>query len=89
MANIKPLKRFGQNYLKDQNIINKIVKEISPLPGDRILEIGPGMGMLTKEIIRLNKNFSAVEIDKRVIETLKSSFPELNLINQDFLKRVT
>jgi 16S rRNA (adenine1518-N6/adenine1519-N6)-dimethyltransferase len=86
MGNIKPLKRFGQNYLKDRNIVDKIVKEISPLPNENIIEIGPGLGILTKEIFQINKNLLAVEIDKRVIETLKESIPGLNLINQDFLK---
>ena len=86
MQNIKPLKRFGQNYLHDKNIIKKIVSEINPQPDDTIAEIGPGRGALTELIYGKAKNFIAVEIDTRVIEDLQSKFPDLRLIQKDFLK---
>ena len=85
MDNIQPLKKFGQNYLKDRNIVNKIIKEISPEPEDFIIEIGPGLGVLTRELYNINRNLTAIEIDKRVIEHLKNTLPELNLVNADFL----
>ena len=40
-------KRFGQNFLSDPNIIRKIIEAIRPLPGDRMVEIGPGLGAMT------------------------------------------
>jgi 16S rRNA (adenine1518-N6/adenine1519-N6)-dimethyltransferase len=86
MQKVKPLKRFGQNYLHDKNIIKKIVGEINPLPDDTILEIGPGKGALTELIYGKTENFIAVEIDTRVIEELQSKFPGLQLIQKDFLK---
>jgi 16S rRNA (adenine1518-N6/adenine1519-N6)-dimethyltransferase len=86
MQKVKPLKRFGQNYLHDKNIIKKIVSEINPQRDDTIVEIGPGRGALTELIYCKTENFIAVEIDSRVIEDLKSKFPELNLIQNDFLK---
>lgn len=86
MNSIRPLKRFGQNYLKDPNILNKIVEEINPLEGDNIIEIGAGTGTLTGRIYERLKSFSAVEIDKRVTEDLKSKYPEVNFIIDDFLK---
>jgi 16S rRNA (adenine1518-N6/adenine1519-N6)-dimethyltransferase len=86
MQKVKPLKRFGQNYLHDKNIIKKIVREINPLPDDTILEIGPGRGALTELIYDKTENFIAVEIDSRVIEDLGSKFPGLQLIQRDFLK---
>jgi 16S rRNA (adenine1518-N6/adenine1519-N6)-dimethyltransferase len=86
MQNVKPLKRFGQNYIHDKNIIKKIVSEINPKTDDAILEIGPGRGALTELIYGKTKNFTAVEIDTRVIENLQSKFPELQLIQKDFLK---
>ena len=86
MQIVKPLKRFGQNYLHDKNIIKKIVGEINPLPDDTILEIGPGKGALTELIYGKTENFIAVEIDTRVIEDLQSKFPGLQLIQKDFLK---
>ncbi|MCU7490061.1 MAG: 16S rRNA (adenine(1518)-N(6)/adenine(1519)-N(6))-dimethyltransferase RsmA [Bacteroidota bacterium] len=86
MDKIRPLKQFGQNYLKDRNILLKIVNEISPKEEDALIEIGPGMGMLTQELYSRTRNMTAVEIDRRVIEELKTEFPTLRLINGDFLK---
>ncbi len=86
MQNFKPLKRFGQNYLIDDNILNKIVKEISPQEKDYIVEIGPGRGALTKKLLTFVTNLISVEIDYRVIEPLKKEFPVLNIINADFLE---
>ncbi|PJA98933.1 MAG: ribosomal RNA small subunit methyltransferase A [Ignavibacteriales bacterium CG_4_9_14_3_um_filter_30_11] len=81
----KPLKRFGQNYIHDNNILNNIISEFSPKIGDNILEIGPGRGSLTKLLLEKVENLTAVEIDTRVIENLQSLSPSLNLINDDFL----
>ncbi|NWF50002.1 MAG: ribosomal RNA small subunit methyltransferase A [Ignavibacteriaceae bacterium] len=86
MDYIKPLKRFGQNYLVDQNIVEKIIKELNPLYEDNIIEIGPGKGALTEKLARKVKHLTAVEIDYRVIEDLKSRFNNVNIIEGDFLK---
>ena len=80
-----PIKRFGQNYLRDANIIHKIVSEISPKADDLIVEIGPGEGALTALLLEKTKKLIAVEIDKRNVEMLSLKFPELNLISGDFL----
>lgn len=82
----KPKKRFGQNFLQDENILNKIVKEINPQPDDLIIEIGPGYGALTQKLISTTENLIAVEIDNELTESLKERFPQLNLINEDFLE---
>lgn len=82
----KPLKRFGQNYLKDQNILKKIADRINPLPDDFILEIGPGNGELTEFMCDKSKDYYAVEIDTRVIEDLQKRFSSLKIIQADFLK---
>lgn len=86
MQNIKPLKRFGQNYLKDNNIIQKIVATFNPTPEDIILEIGPGRGALTKFLNEKSKKYFAVEIDNRVIDELNNLYPEIEFINDDFLE---
>jgi len=86
MNSIRPLKKFGQNYLTDHNILNKIVDEISPQPDDNILEIGPGLGSLTEKLAQKGMTFSAVEIDRRVIGDLKNRFSSLNIIQKDFLE---
>ncbi|KUO59216.1 dimethyladenosine transferase [bacterium BRH_c32] len=86
MSKIAPLKRFGQNYLVDKNVITKIIEEFNPQPNEIILEIGPGQGALTEELIKSGAKIYAVEIDFRVIEELQMKFPLLTILNMDFLK---
>jgi 16S rRNA (adenine1518-N6/adenine1519-N6)-dimethyltransferase len=85
MNKVLPLKRFGQNFLQDHNIIRKIISEIDPKENDLVLEIGPGQGALTQYLVLSKANLTAIEIDKRVIEDLQIRFSNLNLIQQDFL----
>ena len=82
----KPKKRFGQNFLQDENILNNIVKEINPQPNDSIVEIGPGYGALTQKLISATANLIAVEIDNEIAINLKEKFPQLRLISEDFLE---
>ncbi len=83
---IKPLKKFGQNYLIDKNIIKKIYDVINPQSNDTIIEIGPGQGALTEYLSKSEAKVYAVEIDKRVIDSLKLRFENIEFINQDFLE---
>jgi len=82
----KPKKRYGQNFLQDENILNKIVKEINPQPDDLIIEIGPGYGVLTKKLLSVTPNLIAVEIDNELANTMREKYPQLHLINEDFLE---
>lgn len=82
---MKPLKQFGQNFLKDPNIIDKIISEFNPSESDIVLEIGPGTGALTKILYQKVKNFYAVEIDTRAALELLNSFPNLILFREDVL----
>lgn len=82
----KPKKRFGQNFLQDENILNKIVREINPKPDDLIIEIGPGYGALTQKLFSVTESLIAVEIDDELTINLKERFPKLQLINEDFLE---
>lgn len=86
MNKVLPLKRFGQNYLQDQNIIKKIISEIDPSENDTIVEIGPGKGAITEKLLESKANLTAIEIDKRVIDDLQNKFIGLNLLQSDFLK---
>jgi 16S rRNA (adenine1518-N6/adenine1519-N6)-dimethyltransferase len=86
MKKITPIKKLGQNYLKDKNIIDKIILEIDPRKNDQIIEIGPGSGSLTEGLAEKNRNLTLVEIDRRVKEELKSRFTDANFIEGDFLK---
>lgn len=80
-----PKKKFGQNFLVDDNISGKIVKSLDAEPDDVILEIGPGLGALTKFLVNEFKNFTAVEIDDKAATTLKEKFNNLNIIQGDIL----
>lgn len=81
----KPLKIYGQNYLVDNNTINKIIKEFNIAKDEQVLEIGPGEGALTKRLVDLTNDLTVVEIDKRKIEFLKDNFPGVRIIQEDFL----
>jgi 16S rRNA (adenine1518-N6/adenine1519-N6)-dimethyltransferase len=80
-------KRFGQNFLKDEHWIGRIVRSIDPKPGDAIIEIGPGQAALTREVIALAGFETAVEIDRDLAAFLRTKFPEteLQLIEADAL----
>jgi len=86
---LKLNKRFGQNFLTDKNILNKIVDSARLNSDDRVLEIGPGIGTLTRALAAEAGKVVAVEIDTRLIPILKettSNFPNIRLINGDILK---
>ncbi len=83
---VKPLKKFGQNFLTDKNIIKKIVAEIEPSENDELVEIGPGMGAITEGLYAISKNLSVVEIDERAAAFLAERFPGLHIIQKDILK---
>ncbi len=86
MEKVKPLKRFGQNYLKDNNILDKIITEINPVKNDFIIEVGPGLGALTSKLASSDAEIAAIEIDKRVKEDLAGKYPSVKFYNEDFLK---
>lgn len=83
---MKAKKSLGQNFLVDRNIINKIVDEVSANEGDLIIEIGPGRGALTKELMAKNCNVIAYEIDtdlKIFLDKLEDG--KVKVIYKDFL----
>ena len=83
----RPKKSLGQNFLIDQNLINKIC-EIVEIKGKNILEIGPGTGNLTTTILSKNpKRYIAVEKDRELIKPLNEKFgKKIKIINQDILE---
>ena len=87
--NFSPLKRFGENYLIDGNIKDKIIAQAGAGAGDTILEIGPGFGALTLDLARSGAKVFAVEKDKKAFEILKEicsdKYPNLEIINNDIL----
>lgn len=69
----RPRKRFGQNFLVDRTVIDRIVTAIAPKPDDRIIEIGPGHGALTKALLGVVHRLEAVEIDRDLAAELAQS----------------
>ena len=84
---IVPNKNLGQNFLIDQNIINKIIDIANIDEKDSILEVGPGTGALTEKIIEKKpKEIIVIEKDEKLANNLKETFTEkLNVINDDML----
>jgi 16S rRNA (adenine1518-N6/adenine1519-N6)-dimethyltransferase len=84
---VRPKKSLGQHFLNDQNIARKIVDSIVGQP-ELVLEIGPGMGVLTRYFAEKQFNFKVVEIDKESVEYLKSNLqiPDEKIIFGDFLQ---
>ena len=85
----KAKKFLGQNFLQDENIISKIVRLSNINKKDTVLEIGPGLGALTRHILATTKNTNVVEFDSQVIPTLIENcepYGELTIFNEDFLK---
>ena len=82
-------KSLGQHFLKDENITQKIVATLQQHSFERLLEIGPGAGALTKYLIKLNTiDFKAIELDEEKILYLLNTYPSLKekILHEDFLK---
>ncbi len=80
-------KRFGQNFLVDQNIIRRIVDAVSPKPGQTVVEIGPGLAALTAPLIERCGKMHVVEIDRDLVARLRERFgDELTIHEGDALK---
>ncbi len=86
---VKPKKHLGQHFLTDKNIARKIALSLQNNNYDTIVEIGPGMGILTRFLLNeQNKTLFVIEIDAEAVEYLKKKFPQLKnrIIKDDFLK---
>ncbi len=82
-------KSFGQHFLRDENIVRKIIEALTHTSFTQLLEVGPGGGALTRHLLALpGIDFKAVELDKEKVEYLLKEFPALNgkLLHLDFLK---
>ncbi len=70
----RPRKRFGQNFLHDQQVIERIVASIAPLPTDLLLEIGPGQAALTTPLVASGAELHVLEIDRNLVAQLENKF---------------
>lgn len=87
--NLKPNKSLGQHFLVDRNVLDRIVRAIDPTSSDLILEIGAGLGVLTRELAPNCGAILAIEVDKGLAEILKdvvSPYGNARVLHQDFLK---
>ena len=83
-----PSKRFGQNFLTDQRVINRIIEALRPVAGETILEIGPGRGALTASLLETVGSLVAIEFDRNLIPVLTETFAghkNFKLIQSDAL----
>ncbi len=84
---IRPLKRLGQNFLVDYNLRERIVSGLELAPGDRIVEIGPGLGAITQGLLERSGDVHAVEIDRALSGHLRAFFgPRLQVYEADALE---
>ncbi len=84
----QPRKRFGQNFLQSQFIINEIISSLNLQPQDKVIEIGPGLGALTQPLLKTLVHLTAIEIDKDLqtsLQLLPNAAEKLNLIAADAL----
>ncbi|MCY4265557.1 MAG: 16S rRNA (adenine(1518)-N(6)/adenine(1519)-N(6))-dimethyltransferase RsmA [Gammaproteobacteria bacterium] len=82
-------KRFGQHFLHDQAVINRLIDAVHPKAGEHLLEIGPGRGALTEPLVTSGARLDCVEIDRDLAASLKdryASSPLVNIHQQDILK---
>jgi 16S rRNA (adenine1518-N6/adenine1519-N6)-dimethyltransferase len=83
---LKPIKSLGQNYLRDENILHKIVEHLDLKPGDVVIEVGPGQGALTKHLCEKPVTLIGVEVDDRAVRLLRERFGEkIEILHEDVL----
>ncbi len=88
MKTVRPKKFLGQHFLKDQSIAQRIADTVDVEPDIPILEVGPGMGVLTQYLVSKQRPVKVVEIDYESVSYLCQAFPSLqdNIIEEDFLQ---
>jgi len=80
-------KKFGQNFLKDAAVIHSIIQSINPLPNDLLIEIGPGLGALTKPLLEKTNRLLAIELDRDIVSWMENEYSKKNItiFNEDVL----
>lgn len=88
MRQVRPKKNLGQHFLTDLDIARRIADTVDACPGIPVLEVGPGMGVLTQYLVPKDREVKVVEIDRESVAYLNEHFPKLrdNIIGEDFLR---
>ena len=82
-------KKYGQNFLIDPHVLEKIIAAAEVTPDDFVLEIGPGIGTMTQYLCENARQVAAVEVDQKLIPVLEetlSGYQNVTVINEDILK---
>jgi 16S rRNA (adenine1518-N6/adenine1519-N6)-dimethyltransferase len=86
-ADFRARKTLGQNFLIDENVLRKLAEAINPNPEDAFIEIGPGLGALTRYIVPVGCDYTGIEIDQRLAPLLRERFaadPNCSIRHEDF-----
>jgi len=89
MKSLRAVKMLGQNFLVDNGVVQRIVETVAPQSGDQILEIGPGQGAMTRELVASGASLLAVELDRRFAPLLAKEFAgneRVRIVEADILK---
>lgn len=81
----RPRRRFGQHFLTNPRILERIVHALDPAPDQPVLEIGPGQGALTAVLLERGARVTAIELDRDLVAMLRERFPALRLVEGDAL----
>lgn len=79
----RPLRKWGQNFLRNATAAEKIADAVDPGPGDLVVEIGPGDGALTRRFVARGYRVRAIEIDPSLARRLREEFPDVDVIEDD------
>lgn len=85
-GSLRAKKHLGQNFLVDRNVSSKIVRALDAPDGSIVIEIGPGTGALTEDLLQQYPSMAAIEVDERAVELLRERFPRLDLRHEDVLE---
>jgi len=83
---MQPKKKFGQHFLTSQSAVAKIIELAEVKEGDRIVEIGPGQGALTRKLLDAGAEVTAIEFDPDMVEYISEHYPSVTVIHQDASK---
>jgi len=83
---VRPSKSRGQNYLIDRRVAEREVEHLGMTENDRVLEVGPGFGILTAALLERTSKLTAIEIEEGAVRYLRDSFPQMDVIQGDFLE---
>ncbi len=83
---VRPSESRGQNYLIDRRVAEREVEYLDIAENDRVLEVGPGFGILTSALLERTSKLTAIEIEEGAVRYLRDTFPQMEVVQGDFLE---